>query len=56
MWACPLIGVTAAELLVRRIGQIDAPSDIVLLPATPAIRDTTVPPALRQRRNCRTLV
>ncbi|ACL63106.1 LacI family DNA-binding transcriptional regulator [Methylobacterium nodulans] len=45
-----LIGQTAAELLLRRIGQIDAPAKVVLLPTELVVRDTTSRPALRGRR------
>jgi LacI family transcriptional regulator len=45
-----LIGQTAAELLVERIGQIDAPANVVLLPAELMIRETTGRPAPHRRR------
>ncbi|ACL55680.1 transcriptional regulator, LacI family [Methylobacterium nodulans ORS 2060] len=45
-----LIGQTAAELLVRRIDDLDAPVSVVHLPTELIIRDTTGRPAPRRRQ------
>jgi LacI family transcriptional regulator len=48
-----LIGQRAAELLITRIEQPDAPASIVQLPTELVIRDTTGQPALTRRRKRR---
>jgi LacI family transcriptional regulator len=50
------IGAIAAELLMRRIGQIDAPPTVALLPAKLVIRHTTAPPTLHRRGTGRTRI
>jgi LacI family transcriptional regulator len=46
-----LVGQRAAELLLRRIGNFDAPAEVVLVPSELVIRDTTGRPAARRRRS-----